>query len=74
MLQACCACLNDTLIVGPTRWRLDFPCQDEFPEEVPPPCLGFLLPVFADDWLEEVCVEWVPVGGIVLDVAELPAF
>jgi hypothetical protein len=66
--------LNETLIVGPTRWRLDFPCQDEFPEGVPAPCLGFLLLLFADDWLEDVCLELVPVGGAVLDVVELPAF
>ena len=56
VLQACCACLNETLIVGPTRWRPDVPGPEGFPEECPPlawdshsphlPTIGWKMPAW----------------------------
>jgi len=74
VFQACCVCLNPCEIEGPAAGRPDVPGPEGFPEEVPPPCLGFPLLALDDDWLEEVCLELVPVGGTVLDVAEVLAF
>jgi hypothetical protein len=66
--------LNPLVIDGPAAGRVDVPWPEGFPEKVVLPCLGFPLFAFADDWLDDVCLELVPVGGTVLDVAELLAF